>query len=79
VDFTGFTEHRGEETQALDVIHVKVSQEDVHSALDGANRSAQPPDPASSVEDEQAAVLGADLGAGCISTVSHCFRTGAGE
>ena len=79
MDFQSFSEEWSEEAKPLDVVEVEMREEDVDRCARRAEGFAKPTNPASRVEDEDAAVVCAELYTGGVPAVAHRFGPGARE
>src|SRR5207302_4884375 len=73
------TEERREEEQALDVVQVKVAEQDVDIGAGGGQVRRQLANAGARVEDQLRAVGGRDVHARGVASIAHRLRTGAGE
>ena len=71
-------EGRGEEDQALDVVEVKVGEEDVEAGRLGGQGQAEAADAGAGVERQQRAVGEGDADAGGVAAVADRLRPGEG-
>jgi hypothetical protein len=73
-------ERRQEERQALDMVRVRVADEQVRAYRTAAReRDPELPCAGTAVEDEERAVVGAGFDAWRIPTVARGLRTGCGD
>ena len=79
MDFQSFSEEWSEEAKPLDVVEVEMREEDVDRCARRAEGFAKPTNPASRVEDEDAAVVCAELDTGGVPTVADRLGPGARE
>ena len=81
VDFSAWKEHGSEKRETLDVIPVRMADQDVdlrERCRRVQKRGSQCADAGTAVEDDQIAVFGLNLDAGCVSTVAESPRPWAG-
>src|SRR6202012_1420014 len=72
-------EERGEEGEALDVVEVKVGEEEVDAGRLGREREAEAADAGAGVEDDERAVGEGDADAGGVPAVGDRLRAGGGD
>src|SRR5262245_63740806 len=72
-------EERREEAEPLDVVHVKMGQEQVDTADRGRERATERTDAGARVQDDHGAVVTAHLDAGRVAAVARRVRSGRRE